>query len=97
MSEAPPPVALDAVPAIAAPFRLQFETAQDAWVLLYPEGMVKLNQSGGEILNRCNGERPVSEVVTELEEAFGQSGLSDDVSGFLGIALAQRWIALREA
>lgn len=93
--QTPPPVALDSVPAIAAPFRLQFETAQDSWVLLYPEGMVKLNQSGGEILQRCNGKRAVSEVVTELEQAFDQSGLADDVRGFLGIALAQRWIRLQ--
>jgi pyrroloquinoline quinone biosynthesis protein D len=31
-------------------FRLQWEPAQNAHVLLYPEGMVKLNQSAGEIL-----------------------------------------------
>lgn len=94
-SQTPPAVALDAVPAVAAPFRLQFETAQDAWVLLYPEGMVKLNQSGGEILRRCDGQRSVAEVVAELEQAFEQHGLSGDVCDFLGIALAQHWIALR--
>ena len=38
-------------------FRLQWEPAQKAHVLLYPEGMVKLNGSAGEILKRCDGER----------------------------------------
>ena len=42
---------------IAKLFRLQWEPAQDAHVLLYPEGMVKLNQSAGEILLRCDGTR----------------------------------------
>ena len=37
-------------PAIARGFRLQWEPAQNAHVLLYPEGMVKLNGSAGEIL-----------------------------------------------
>ena len=31
-------------------FRLQFEPVQDCWVLLYPEGMIKLNASAAEIL-----------------------------------------------
>jgi len=54
------------IPAVAAPFRLQFEKAQDSWVLLYPEGMVKLNQSAGEILKRCDGERDVDSIVADL-------------------------------
>ena len=39
----------DARPAIAAGMRLQWESAQEAHVLLYPEGMVKLNGSAGAI------------------------------------------------
>ena len=40
-------------------FRLQWEPAQSCFVLLYPEGMVKLNQSAGEIMKRCDGQRDV--------------------------------------
>jgi pyrroloquinoline quinone biosynthesis protein D len=43
----------NARPAIGRGFRLQWEPAQQAHVLLYPEGMVKLNGSAGEILKRC--------------------------------------------
>ena len=42
-------------PAIGRGFRLQWEAAQNAHVLLYPEGMIKLNGSAGEILKRCDG------------------------------------------
>lgn len=91
---APEPAAVDAVAAVAKPFRLQFEEAQDAWVLLYPEGMVKLNRSAGETLARCDGARRVGDVVALLEEAFGQRGLEEDVRGFLGVARAQGWVTL---
>ena len=82
-------------PRVAAGFRLQWEPAQNAHVLLYPEGMVKLNQSAGEILSRCDGERDVQAIVADLETAFGASGLQPEVLAFLDIALAQRWVELR--
>ncbi|MEX8493025.1 pyrroloquinoline quinone biosynthesis peptide chaperone PqqD, partial [Sphaerotilus sp.] len=43
------------MPRVARGFRLQWEEAQGCHVLLYPEGMVKLNRSAGEILTRCTG------------------------------------------
>ena len=33
---------LQSTPALSAMYRLQWEEVQQAWVLLYPEGMVKL-------------------------------------------------------
>lgn len=61
-------------PRVAKMFRLQWEPAQQAHVLLYPEGMVKLNQSAAEILKRCDGSRDLSTLVNELEQAFGSTG-----------------------
>lgn len=87
-------IAGDAVPAVAKPYRLQFEAAQDAWVLLYPEGMVKLNGPAGQILSRCDGERGVDEIVTLLESAFERDGLGDDVRGFLSVALERGWVRM---
>ena len=87
----------DDVPTIAAPFRIQFEKAQDAWVLLYPEGMVKLNGSAGEILRRCDGEKSVATIVAELETAFEQANLESDVIAFLAMARDNGWIATGSA
>lgn len=81
-----------AVPRIARGFRLQWEPAQDCHVLLYPEGMVKLNQSGGEILKRCDGRRSIADIVAELEQAFAATGLERDVLGFVEVAGRQRWL-----
>lgn len=80
------------VPVVDSAFRLQFEPAQDSWVLLYPEGMVKLSQSAGEILNRCDGVRNISGIITALEEAFGEKDLAKDVISFLDIAVQQKWV-----
>jgi pyrroloquinoline quinone biosynthesis protein D len=88
------PATPSTVPRIAHGFRLQWEPAQSCHVLLYPEGMVKLNQSAGEILKRCDGARSASEIVADLEAAFSASGLEPDVLAFLDIAGAQRWITL---
>ena len=82
-------------PAIAHGMRLQWEPAQEAHVLLYPEGMVKLNGSAGAILARCDGLRTVSEIVADLERAFGAANLSADVTAFVELALERRWLELR--
>lgn len=79
-------------PRIGPGFRLQWEEAQSSWVLLYPEGMVKLNRSAGEILNRLDGRRTVSDAVADLETAFGVGGLQSEVLSFLEIARAQKWV-----
>ena len=84
--------ALAQVPRIGRGFRLQWEPAQDCHVLLYPEGMVKLNQSAGEILKRCDGQRALGEIVADLEQAFATQGLAPDVVGFIEIAARQRWV-----
>jgi len=85
----------DAKPALGRGFRLQWEPAQQAHVLLYPEGMVKLNGSAGEILKRCDGIKTVAEIVSDLESAFGATGLADDVRRFMGLALDKRWLEIR--
>lgn len=87
------PVVADCRPRIGNGFRFQWEPAQNCHVLLYPEGMVKLNQSAGEILKRCDGERDVAAIVADLETTFNASGLFDDVAAFLAMAKAQHWVS----
>lgn len=76
--------------------RLQWEEAQEKYVILYPEGMVELNQSSAEILKRCDGSRTIDGIVKELEETFSTSGLKDDIVEFLKIALENGWIEQTE-
>ena len=73
-------------------FRLQWEPAQKAHVLLYPEGMVKLNDSAGEIMSRIDGEKTLNQIILDIESRFNTKGLKDDVVSFIEIALNQGWI-----
>lgn len=85
-----------AKPAIAHGLRLQWEPAQSAHVLLYPEGMVQLNESAGAILSRCDGVRTVADIVADLERTYSMSGLTQDVNAFVELAVERRWLELRE-
>lgn len=86
------PLPAGARPRIGRLFRFQWEPAQQAYVLLYPEGMVKLNQSAGEILRRCDGQCSVAEVVADLERTFTTSGLQGEVEAFLAMAEENGWV-----
>lgn len=88
----PTVVADDTRPRLAQMFRLQFEPAQECWVLLYPEGLVKLNGPASEILKRCDGKASVAQITNDLEQAFGQPDLRGDVDEFMTDALARGWI-----
>ncbi len=83
---------LDLAPALSPMYRLQYETAQRSWVLLYPEGMVRLNGPAGEILQRCDGHRSVHQVVAALQDRFGEADLRNDVCEFLSEAYERGWI-----
>ncbi len=84
------------VPAIRRGFRLQFEPAQGCHVLLYPEGMIKLNDSAGEILQQVDGQRSVAEIIDRLHQRFPDvPGLDEDILAFIEVAHAQFWIELQ--
>ncbi len=86
---------LTQTPVLSRMFRLQWEKAQDCYVLLYPEGMVKLNGPAGEILVLVDGERDVAAIVAQLQCKFPDAtGIDGDVLQFLGEAHEQRWITL---
>lgn len=81
-------------PAIGRGFRLQWEPAQSAYVLLFPEGMIKLNGSAGEIMKRCTGEATIAEITADLERSFDTSGLSGDVLAFVEMARGKQWLSI---
>jgi pyrroloquinoline quinone biosynthesis protein D len=88
------PISVQARPAIERGFRLQWEAAQNAHVLLYPEGMIKLNGSAGEIMKRCNGEASIADITADLERSFDTTGLSNDVMAFVSMAVAKKWLRI---
>ena len=67
-------------PILAKGTRLQIDPATDNCVLLYPEGIVELNETAHEILSRCDG-RILGEIIRELAEEYEEdpNALATDV------------------
>lgn len=74
-------------------FRLQWEPVQNGHVLLYPEGMIKLNDSAALILQLVDGQRSTAQIIAHLEQQFPDvPGLDEDILTFMGVAHAQFWL-----
>ncbi len=74
-------------------FRLQFEPAQDAHVLLYPEGMIQLNGPASEILQLCAAPTSAQKIVETLQQKFPEAEeLAEDVAEFIEQAFAENWL-----
>jgi pyrroloquinoline quinone biosynthesis protein D len=59
---------------------------EDARVILFPEGAIKLQGTGRQILERCDGERTFAEIIKELQTQFGDADpakIRTDISQFL--------------
>jgi pyrroloquinoline quinone biosynthesis protein D len=79
--------------AIALHHRFQWEEAQNCYVILFPEGMVKLNGGAGEVLNLVDGKRSVKDIVTELKAKFPDApDLDQDIIGMLELAIEKAWL-----
>ena len=89
-------VRYEQVPALRRGFRFQWEPAQGCHVLLYPEGMIKLNDSAGAILAEVDGVRSVGAIVADLSARFPDvQGIAEDIVAFLEVARARFWIEFR--
>lgn len=73
-------------------YRLQWEPRQESWVLLFPEGMVQLNETAGLILTECRQPIAVAELIARLQARFPGEAIADDVRAFLSDAHEQRWL-----
>ncbi|MGO4153158.1 pyrroloquinoline quinone biosynthesis peptide chaperone PqqD [Cupriavidus sp. YAF13] len=86
------PDTVAATPRLDPLYRLQWEEAQKAWVLLYPEGMVKLNDSAAAILQRCDGTHTLDMLIDELQTSFGVQGIATEVHTFVKHACERGWL-----
>lgn len=94
MSPAPD---LEARPALASGVRLQLDAVTGQRVLLYPEGIVELNETAGEIVVRCDGVLTVRGVLEQLAAAYSvePQTLAADVLACLAGLVGRRLLELR--
>jgi pyrroloquinoline quinone biosynthesis protein D len=62
---------VSAKPRLTRKVRLKFDPIEKQFLLLYPERGMKLSDSAAEILQRCDGERTVEAIATELAHMTG--------------------------
>jgi len=84
-------------PTLPRGVRLKHDVTRDAWVLLAPERMLKLNPVSVEILKRCTGEAALSAIVDDLAQAFEapRDRIAADVEAMLAGLVAKRLVDMR--
>jgi pyrroloquinoline quinone biosynthesis protein D len=80
-------------PNLARQVRMEWDPARKQQVLLAPEGVLVLNQTGATILSLCDGERTVVEIVEELRGKYNRVD-GDEVRNFLARLVAKRLVEL---
>ncbi|MEJ4045679.1 pyrroloquinoline quinone biosynthesis peptide chaperone PqqD [Erwinia sp. SLM-02] len=85
------------IPMFRRGYRLQWEEVQNCHVILYPEGMAKLNDSATAILELVDGKRTLADIIQALNDRFPEAGgVDNDVQDFFAQAREQKWIILRD-
>jgi pyrroloquinoline quinone biosynthesis protein D len=82
-------------PHLARQARMEWDPVRERPVLLAPEGVLVLNQTGADILRLCNGERTVVEIVEKLRGQYDRVA-GDEVQDFLTRLVSKRWVELRD-
>ena len=80
-------------PRLARQVRLEWDPVREQHMLLEPEGVLVLNQTGATILGLCDGERTVDEIVEELRRRYSRVA-GDEVRDFLSRLVAKRLVEL---
>lgn len=90
-----PNLDLSIVPIWRHGYRFQFEPAQNAHVLLYPEGMIKLNGSASAISQQIDGKASISEIIQKIQAIFGDiPEIEQDIIEYMLVAQQEHWIDL---
>jgi pyrroloquinoline quinone biosynthesis protein D len=83
-------------PRLATGARLQYDDVRGEHVLLVPEGVVRLNPTAAEVLELCDGERSLDEIVDTLSARYAGSDLRGDVEGLVD-GMTQRGLVVDAA
>jgi pyrroloquinoline quinone biosynthesis protein D len=83
-------------PRLVTGARLGYDDVREEHVLLIPEGVVRLNPTAAEVLELCDGERTLDEIVDTLSARYDGPDLRDDVQGLVD-GMTQRGLVVDAA
>jgi pyrroloquinoline quinone biosynthesis protein D len=93
VSELGTAVASSSRPKLAPHLRMRFDSTRKQHVLLGPETVVALNQTGADILAFCDGRHTVAEIVAMLHDQYNRV-VGDEVRHFLARLAANRYVEI---
>ena len=80
-------------PRLATGERLRYDEVREEHLLLIPEGAVRLNPTAAEVLELCDGERSLEDIVGALSERYQGADVREDVVELVD-AMAQRGLVV---
>jgi pyrroloquinoline quinone biosynthesis protein D len=83
-------------PRLVTGARLRYDEVRQEHLLLIPEGAVRLNPSAAEVLELCDGERSLDDIVGALSARYEGADVRDDVLELVD-AMAQRGLVVDAA
>jgi pyrroloquinoline quinone biosynthesis protein D len=83
-------------PRLVTGARLRYDDVRDEHVLLIPEGVVRLNPTAAEVLELCDGERSLDDIVGALSTRYAGADVRADVLELVD-AMAQRGLVVDAA
>jgi pyrroloquinoline quinone biosynthesis protein D len=84
-------LSLAARPRLSTRARLQYDSVREKQVLLFPEGLLVLNDTAAAVLALCDGQRSVAVIAGELGARYGRP-VDDDVLSLLNRLASKRLI-----
>ena len=83
-------------PRLVTGARLRYDEVREEHLLLIPEGAVLLNPTAAEVLELCDGERSLDDIVGALSARYEGADVRDDVLALFD-AMAQRGLVVDAA
>ena len=83
-------------PRLVTGARLRYDEVREEHVLLIPEGVVRLNRTAAEVLELCDGERSLDDIVGALSARYEGSDLRGDVEALVD-GMTQRGLVVDAA
>ncbi len=90
----PSTVTGEAVPELNPLYHFRWEEPQQAYVLLYPEGVVKVNETAAAIIKLCDGSHTADQIAAILSDEY-EADVSGSVYKFLEVSHAKGWIRIK--
>ena len=79
------PITAASIPSIWRLARLQFDQVRQQRVLLYPEGVVLLNDTGAAILELCDGHHTIADISAALRQRYDFDVTADVIEYLSGL------------